>query len=146
MLTLMDSLIVLHRAAVTVQCVTGAISATFGAQHIWEQAAKGIDPILSKGTQPVLVEVVIGLVVLLPSLLVMASVPPMVRGRYIAFRSGASATGVLLVALVGLLSLFGSVVTLKLSLLVLADLALIGIFGETRRRRRLSPRGLPPGL
>ena len=105
-----------------------------------------VEPVLSLNSQPVAVEVVVGLVVLLPAILVMASVPPMVHGTYIAFRSGAAATGVLLVALVGLLSLFGSALTLRLVLLVIADLSIIAIFGETRRRRRQSPRGLPPGL
>jgi len=146
MLPHMDSLIVLHRTAVTAQCVTGAVCATFGATHIWAQIVGSSDPILSKATQPLPVEVVVGLVVLLPGLLVVASVFPMVRGSYIAFRSGAAAAGVLLVALVGLLSLFGSSIALQCCLFVLGDLALIGVFGETRRRRRKSVRGLPPGL
>lgn len=146
MISHMDSLIVLHRLAVSLQAVTGIVCAGVGFAHIWRLVFEKGAPLLSRGIQPLPVEVVVGLIVILPAILVTVSVGPMVRGSYIAFRSGASATGVLLVALVGLLSLFGNVVTLELCALGIADLLLIATFGETRRRRRLSERGLPPGL
>ena len=142
----MDSLIVLHRLAVTAQCITGVVCASLGAQHIWRLALDGAEPVLSRGDLAGFVEVMVGLVVVLPAVLVVASVPPMIRGTYIAFRSGAAASGVLLVALIGLLSLFANVLALQLCIVVISDLLLIATFGETRRRRRQSPRGLPPGL